>query len=100
MVSRIFLTHRLPDEYTIVARPERNTFGNAAAPPSSSGLGHHPFKVEITGSNPVGGTKTLCAIFLSPARALCHLIDPAPPIACLMSDKLSTDRSRPIRLRG
>jgi hypothetical protein len=25
-------------------------------PPSSSGLGHHPFKVKITGSNPVGGT--------------------------------------------
>jgi hypothetical protein len=28
----------------------------AAAPPSSSGLGHHPFKVEIAGSNPAGGT--------------------------------------------
>ena len=26
--------------------------------PSSSGLGHHPLKVEITGSNPVGATKT------------------------------------------
>ena len=25
--------------------------------PSSSGLGHHPLKVEITGSNPVGATK-------------------------------------------
>lgn len=24
--------------------------------PSSSGLGRHPFKVDITGSNPVGGT--------------------------------------------
>ncbi len=27
-----------------------------ALPPSSRGLGRHPFKVEITGSNPVGGT--------------------------------------------
>ena len=27
-----------------------------AGPPSSRGLGRHPFKVEITGSNPVGGT--------------------------------------------
>ena len=26
------------------------------APPSSSGQGHRPFKAEITGSNPVGGT--------------------------------------------
>lgn len=25
-------------------------------PPSSSGLRHLPFKLEITGSNPVGGT--------------------------------------------
>ncbi len=25
-------------------------------PPSSRGLGHHPFKVEIAGSNPAGGT--------------------------------------------
>src|SRR5690349_12585916 len=28
-------------------------------PPSSSGQGRHPFKVEITGSNPVGGTKRI-----------------------------------------
>jgi hypothetical protein len=27
-------------------------------PPSSSGPGRHPFKVEITGSNPVGGTRS------------------------------------------
>ena len=27
-----------------------------AAPPSSRGLGHDPFKVEIRGSNPLGGT--------------------------------------------
>ena len=26
-------------------------------PPSSSGLGRHPFKVEVRGSNPLGGTK-------------------------------------------
>lgn len=26
------------------------------ASPSSRGLGHHPFKVEIAGSNPAGGT--------------------------------------------
>ncbi len=25
-------------------------------PPSSSGPGRHPFKVEIAGSNPAGGT--------------------------------------------
>jgi hypothetical protein len=28
----------------------------ASSPPSSSGLGHHPFKVKIAGSNPAGGT--------------------------------------------
>ena len=27
-----------------------------ASPPSSRGLGRHPFKVEIRGSNPLGGT--------------------------------------------
>ncbi len=27
--------------------------------PSSSGLGHHSFKVKITGSNPVGVTKNI-----------------------------------------
>ena len=27
--------------------------------PSSSGLGRHPLKVEITGSNPVGATKKI-----------------------------------------
>jgi hypothetical protein len=26
-------------------------------PPSSRGLGRHPFKVEIAGSNPAGGTR-------------------------------------------
>lgn len=25
-------------------------------PPSSSGLGRHPFKVKVAGSNPAGGT--------------------------------------------
>ena len=34
-----------------LGRPSRRV-----APPSSRGLGRHPFKVEITGSNPVGGT--------------------------------------------
>src|SRR4029077_12727108 len=29
-----------------------------ALPPSSRGLGRHPFKVEIRGSNPLGGTTT------------------------------------------
>jgi hypothetical protein len=29
------------------------------APPSSRGLGRHPFKVEIAGSNPAGGTTFL-----------------------------------------
>src|SRR5439155_6835924 len=28
-------------------------------PPSSRGLGRHPFKVEIRGSNPLGGTRTV-----------------------------------------
>ncbi len=28
-------------------------------PPSSRGLGRHPFKVEIRGSNPLGGTSVL-----------------------------------------
>jgi predicted RNA binding protein YcfA (HicA-like mRNA interferase family) len=27
-------------------------------PPSSSGPGHHPFKVKIAGSNPAGGTRS------------------------------------------
>ena len=30
------------------------------APPSSRGLGHHPFKVKIAGSNPAGGTTSKC----------------------------------------
>jgi hypothetical protein len=29
----------------------------AVGPPSSRGPGRHPFKVEIRGSNPLGGTK-------------------------------------------
>ena len=33
-----------------------------AAPPSSRGLGRHPFKVEIAGSNPAGGTLYLTPI--------------------------------------
>ena len=33
----------------------------AEQPPSSRGLGRHPFKVEITGSNPVGGTNSVRA---------------------------------------
>ena len=31
---------------------------SATSPPSSRGLGHHPFKVKIAGSNPAGGTST------------------------------------------
>src|SRR5688500_12470319 len=31
-----------------------------SGPPSSRGLGRHPFKVEIRGSNPLGGTKLMC----------------------------------------
>ena len=31
----------------------------AVAPPSSRGLGRHPFKVEIRGSNPLGGTTVM-----------------------------------------
>ena len=37
-----------------------------AGPPSSRGLGRHPFKVEITGSNPVGGTNPSAAPGRSP----------------------------------
>ncbi len=33
---------------------------SVALSPSSSGQGRHPFKVDITGSNPVGGTILLC----------------------------------------
>jgi hypothetical protein len=32
----------------------------SGSPPSSRGLGRHPFKVEIAGSNPAGGTKIPC----------------------------------------
>ena len=31
--------------------------GAPNTPPSSRGLGRHPFKVEIAGSNPAGGTR-------------------------------------------
>ena len=34
-----------------------DTSATGYAPPSSSGLGHHPFKVETAGSNPAGGTQ-------------------------------------------
>ena len=34
----------------------RSLLYSSALSPSSSGLGRHPFKVDITGSNPVGGT--------------------------------------------
>ena len=33
--------------------------GSRPVPPSSRGLGRHPFKVEIRGSNPLGGTTSV-----------------------------------------
>src|SRR5919199_2099881 len=35
----------------------RFPYHSAAVPPSSSGLGRGPFKAEIVGSNPIGGTR-------------------------------------------
>ena len=40
------------------ARPGPSARLRPAAPPSSRGLGRHPFKVEIRGSNPLGGTNS------------------------------------------
>src|SRR3972149_11886567 len=38
------------------ASPDLDATLAGASPPSSRGLGRHPFKVEIRGSNPLGGT--------------------------------------------
>ena len=38
------------------SRSQRTRFAGVFEPPSSSGPGHHPFKVKIAGSNPAGGT--------------------------------------------
>src|SRR5579883_1506888 len=50
---------RLPRHVGLTTSPARGytVSGRVTTmPPSSSGQGHHPFKVKITGSNPVGGT--------------------------------------------
>ena len=39
-------------------RPDPLVDSGRPVPPSSRGLGRHPFKVEIRGSNPLGGTST------------------------------------------
>ena len=36
--------------------PLKRDLYSYGSPPSSRGLGRHPFKVEIAGSNPAGGT--------------------------------------------
>ena len=50
-----------PQQNCYSARFSQTLIISGNKPPSSSGLGHHPFKVEITGSNPVGGTRPSAA---------------------------------------
>ena len=41
----------------------RFPYHSAIVPPSSSGLGRGPFKAEIVGSNPIGGTRARLSVF-------------------------------------
>lgn len=49
-------------------------------PPSSSGLGRYPFKVEIAGSNPAGGTTFTYELILDVAAG--RRPSPAGPCPC------------------
>ena len=47
------------DRMRLIDPLKRNLY-SYLPPPSSRGLGRHPFKVEIAGSNPAGGTRIPC----------------------------------------
>src|SRR5215469_3558699 len=68
----------LDKEPAIEYNPSVNSKAAFNMPRSSSGLGHRPFKAEITGSNPVRGTlyfaeESSTTTYLSCARLLCFL---------------------------
>ena len=70
----------------------------SAPPPSSRGLGRHPFKVEIRGSNPLGGTRVAVSSFLLPYTQAGR-VSPEPLIGPFKAGVSCVQKFRPFRAR-